>query len=468
MISLPLQGMRAFRTIWFGQFVSLVGTGMTQFALALWAWEQTGEATELARVTFFFIMPSIAFSLFAGVIIDRIGRKRSMILSDFGAAIATTIVVALLLTDSLQIWHLYITAAISGIADAIQSPAYTASISVLLTKEQYTRAAGLNSMAEAGSRIVAPITVGAIFAFVGLNGILVIDLVTFGIAVFTLMLVAIPTPKQSALGKSAQGSFWAESMFGLRYVLNKPGLLGLQLVFTVLNLVNSFVLSVNNSLVLARTDSNELILSAVKSIGAIGGIAGGLLLATWGGPKRRIHGVLLGTSVLMASYVITGLGRALHTWAIAVVIASLSLPFINGSNTAIWQSKVPFDIQGRVFATRRLIAWITVPFGLLIGGPLADKVFEPAMQPGGELADTFGWLVGTGAGAGMGLMIVIVSTFGILIGIGGYAIPFLRDVEDRMPDYDETDETDEAEVADASDAIAAATPATTPVQADSA
>jgi hypothetical protein len=190
-------------------------------------------------------------------------------------------------------------------------------------------------------------------------------------------------------------------------------------------------------MILARTGSNEIVFGSVQSAGAIGGVVGGVVMGAWGGPKRRVHGVLLGmflTSLL--GQVLMGLGQGLLIWAVASFFMQFFVPIVNGSNQAIWQAKVAPDVQGRVFATRRLIAWLVTPLSRLAAGPLADFVFEPAMMPSGGLAAVFGGLVGTGPGAGMGLMFVFVGLLGALVGLGGYAFRVVRDAEDILPDHD--------------------------------
>ena len=109
---------------------------------------------------------------------------------------------------------------------------------------------------------------------------------------------------------------------------------------------------------------------------------------------------------------------------------------MNGSNQAIWQAKVAPDVQGKVFAARRLIAQLSAPVAMLLAGPLADAVFEPAMMPGGALARLLGPLAGTGPGAGMGLMFVMSGVAGTLVGLGGYLFPAIRRVETAIPNHD--------------------------------
>ena len=207
----------------------------------------------------------------------------------------------------------------------------------------------------------------------------------------------------------------------------------------MLNLTLTLAIAVFAPMILARTNSNEMIFGSVQSAGAIGGVVGGVAMGAWGGPKRRVHGVLTGMFLSgLLGIMLMGLGQGLVIWLVASFFMQFFIPIINGSNQAIWQAKVAPDVQGRVFATRRLIAWLVTPLSRLAAGPLADYVFEPAMMPSGSLAAVFGWLVGTGPGAGMGLMFVVVGVIGALVGLGGYAFRIIRNAEDILPDHDLT------------------------------
>jgi hypothetical protein len=166
-------------------------------------------------------------------------------------------------------------------------------------------------------------------------------------------------------------------------------------------------------------------------------MVGGLALSAWGGPKRKVDGVLLGMAASgLLGMTLLGIGRTPLVWMVAAFLTMLFIPTSNGSNQAIWQSKVPPELQGRVFGTRALIAQISAPISMTIAGPLADKIMTPAMMPGGPLADTFGWLVGTGPGAGIGLIFVFLGLIGVAIALSGYTVKAVRDVEKTIPDYD--------------------------------
>ena len=430
-------GMRAFLIVWFGQLVSLLGSAMTQFALTIWAYQITGSATALALVAFFNFGPSILFSPFAGALVDRWNRKLVMMLSDLGAGVATIAVLILYSSGHLQIWHLYVAGAVSGFFNTFQWPAYSAAISVMLPKAQYARANGLLGLAQSASGVFAPIAATALLALIGISGVMLIDIVTFVFAVSTLLAIHVPQPQATASGAEGKGNLWKESLYGFRYIIRRPSLLGLQLTFFVANLTVTMGDVVVNPMILARTDSSESALATVMSIGAIGGVVGGILMGTWGGPKRRVHGVLLGfVGIGLFGSVLMGLGQAVIVWVVAWFVTALLMPILNGSNQAIWQAKVEPDVQGRVFAARRMIAQIAMPVAMLLAGPLADQVFEPAMHAGGSLAPIFGGVFGTGAGSGMALMCVIFGVISMGVGLAGYAFPTIRDAEDLLPDHE--------------------------------
>jgi len=431
-------GLFGFTIVSFGQFVSLLGSGMTRFALTYWAWEVTGEATALALVGFFSFAPAVILSPIAGVLVDRVSRKLVMIASDLAAGLSTVAILALHVTGHLEIWHLYAAGFFAASFESFQFPAYSAAISTMVDKRHYARANAMLGLAGSASGIVAPMAAGFFFAFLGIDGIMIVDIVTFLFAIGVLLFVFIPDPEETAAGRASKRGFWSESVFGLRYIASNRSLLGLQSVFFAINFVATFGFSVFAAMILARTGSDKIVLGSVQAAFGIGGVVGGILMSTWGGPKRRVHGVLLGmASAGLLGYVVTGLGQSLLVWSIGAFFAMFFIPIINGSNQAIWQAKVPPDIQGKVFAARRMIAQISTPIAMLIAGPLADHVFEPGMAPGGALAGIFGRIAGTGPGAGMGLMFVFAGILAACTGLAAYLFPSVRNAEDLLPDFDE-------------------------------
>ena len=420
--------MRTFLVVWFGQLVSQIGTAMSTFALLIWIYEHTGRATSVALLGFFWFLPVIALAPFAGVWIDRHDRRCIMLLADTGQAVATLGVLLLYVTGRLEVWHLYVAEAASGLGWAFQGPAYTAATTMLLPKEHYARASGLRSVATFGADAVAPVLAGVAIVGIGIGGVLVVDLVTFLFAVATLATVHVPRPPVSASHDT--GGFGDQLRAGFSYMRTRRGLLGLMGIYTGINLFAALTYyAILPPMILARTGRDTIALASVQSALGAGAVAGGLVMGLWGGPRRKIHGVLAGAAIsFLTGDFLFAVGRTIPMWIVAALIGSFFVPVIMASDLAIWQSKVPPALQGRVFSIRSAVRMSMMPLGYLLGGVLADNWFEPAMTRG-AMATAFGWLVGTGPGAGMAVMFLITAIAGTVMALAGYLFRAVRDVE---------------------------------------
>jgi MFS transporter, DHA3 family, macrolide efflux protein len=429
-------GMFGFTLVWAGQLVSVLSTNMTAFALTIWVFEKTGSATALGLMQVFFITPYLLITPFAGVMVDRHNRKLMMAVSDMVAGVATISILVLQGMGMLQVWMLYAAAIFQGLGNAFQWPAYSATISLMVPKEKYGRANGMMSLIDSGPGVLAPLMAGALLPLIGLTGILSLDVATFIFAIIVLLFVFIPQPPRTVAGAVSQGNIFKESTFGFKYIFARPSLLGLQLVFLFGNLCMGIAFTVLAPMILLRTGNNTVSLGLSQSAGAIGGVVGGIAMSLWGGFKRRVHGVLAGWMIASFFASLIGLSVWLPLWIGAMALSSLFNPLINGSNQAIWQSKVAPDMQGRVFSARTLIAWLPNPIAPLIAGLLADYVLEPAMSTPGGLSLSLGGLIPPGPGAGMALLIVLGSLGGFLAGLTGYFVSSIRNAEDILPDHD--------------------------------
>jgi MFS transporter, DHA3 family, macrolide efflux protein len=427
---LNFKGMNTFMVIWLSQLLSIFGSAMTRFAFTIWAYQQTGQVTTLALMGFFNSAAYVVFSPLAGVIVDRHSRKRVILLADLGAGLVTAGMLVLYLSGRLEIWHIYLGGVLNNALGAFQEPAFTASIRLLVPEHQLVRANSLLSLASDGSRMFAPVLAGALMVIIGVNGVMTIDLVTCLAAVGVVLALRIPNPAPSLAGQSA-GSMRGDLAFGFRYIARRPGLSGILIIFSVINLLAALTyFGVLPAMILARSGSDQTALGAVQSVLGVGGVVGGVLLSVWGGPDKRVYGFLGATAIsFLLGDLLFAAGRTLPAWLAAAFISSIFIPFIISCFEAIWQSSVPPEMQGRVFSAKNMIQVSSMPLGYLAGGFLADHVFEPAMASGGSLAGSLGWLVGSGPGAGMALMFACTCIFGLLTGLAGFFIPAIRNVE---------------------------------------
>ena len=342
-------------------------------------------------------------------------------------------------TEHLHIWHLYLAQALKGTFEAFELPAYSAATTLLVSKAQYARTNGMRALAESASQVFGPILAGVMLTLVNINGVMLVDVVSFLVAIATLLMVRIPRPVWMPDELTQRPHLWQEVSFGFHYIFQKPGLLGLLMIFVGINLFAAMTyFALLPAMILARSGDQQMALATVGSALGSGGVVGGLLVSIWGGPKQRIHAIFIGAalSFLLGDFLLA-IGRSVKIWVIAAFIGAFFVPFITSANRALWQSKVAPNLQGRVFSVQAMLQQATTPIGYLLAGPLADRLFEPAMARGGRLAVVFGWLVGIGPGAGMALMFACTSLLGMAMSLSGYMFRAVRCVESDVPDHDE-------------------------------
>ena len=434
------KGMQGLFIIWLGQMISGIASSITYFALPLWILNKTGTSgSALAYWESFFFASYLVVALFAGVLIDRYYRKTMMLVYDFLLLAATAILLVLGSSGKLEVWHLYMAAIFQGLGFAFRLPAYSSAITILVPRHQYVRANGMMFLLYNTPEIFGPVLAGILYISIGLNGILALNLLTFVFSIGALLFVDIPATPQTEEGETSQNKFLQEAFYGIKYILKRPGLLGIQLIFFFGNLFSGIALSVTAiyTMIALRTGGNLEIAGTIQSMGALVAVLVGVFLGIFGGIKSPARAILLGW-ILSSLFGLTllGIGQILLVWLIAKTIDSIFEPIVNVAIETFLQTKIPPDLQGRVFSASDFIAQLPFLFTPLLAGFFGEKVFEPAMHVGGTLANTFGWLVGTGPGAGFGVMIFLCGIGGTLIGLWGYLSPAIRNVNQNLPDYE--------------------------------
>lgn len=428
------QGMKTFFIIWIGQLTSMIGSGLIGFALAVWIFQQTGQATPFALTGLFAILPRVLLSPVAGAITDRWNRKKIMLVSDSLSGVVTLVTAILLLTGRMEVWMVYMISFWGAVFASFQQPAYMASIVMLVPKDQLTRANSMVQMGGSISNILTPLLAGVLFATIGMQGIILIDVVTYLIAIATLILVHIPQPEKQAGEPQGKISVFADVALGWRYLVERPGLLGLLFYFAVVNFMANISSALIGPLVLSFGSATSL--GAVQTIMGSGVLAGSLLMSIWGGPKKRMIKAVIGFIALASlGFWIAGLRPSLVYVGLGLFVLLFFIPFASGPSSAIFARKVAPDVQGRVFATRSMISLSMMPLAYLLSGVLADRVFNPWLVEGGALADTFiGRWIGVGSGRGIGLMMICSGLLLLIASGAAFAHPRIRNIEQEIPD----------------------------------
>lgn len=427
-------GLHVFLLVWFSELISIFGSGLTSFALGLWIYQTTGSVTAFSLMSLAATLPHILISPLAGLAADRYDRRLVMAVSDAGAGLSTLMVAVLMASGQLEIWHLYVATLWSAAFSAFQWPAYSAATAQLVPKEQLGRINGLVSIGRGASQVLAPALAGLLVGLIGVPGVMLVDVGTFVFAVIVLLLVrfpaqVLPETAHDHTAHAPKAGLFHEAAAGWRYVITRPGLLWLLVFVAFFNFIWSMVGALAAPLMLNYSTPQGL--GLFITIAGGGMLVGSLVMSAWGGPRRRILGVLGFELLSGLCFVLMGMKPAFWRLALGAFGAHFTIAVIDGSNKSIWQSQVPVEMQGRVFAVWQMAALSMTPIAYLSAGPLADRVFEPLMRSAGT-ADSLpllSALVGTGPGRGIGLIFVLMGLLKVITAAAGWMNKNVMEVE---------------------------------------
>jgi MFS family permease len=419
--------LKNFILFWLSQSVSELGSSMTSFALIIWAYKQTSSAMSVSLMTFFSYLPYIAVSIFAGVFIDSHKKKNIMLWSDTIAAICSATICILISVGELEIWCIYIVNGINGFMNAFQSPALTVAVGTMVSKDKYVKASGMNSFTNSLLTIVTPMLAAFISSFWGLQGVLLIDLLTFVFA-FVVLLFFIRIPEQSNKETNNKQNIFYGCKEGMTFLFQHKGIWYIIISMAFLNFFSRLTYeNILSPMILARSGGNNNVLGIVSGILGVGGILGGLIVSLVKLPRNNLELIYFSAAFsFVFGDLLMGLGQNSYTWCIAAIAASVPIPFINAGQNLIMYNKIPTEMQGRVFAVRNAVQYCTIPIGILSGGVLADYVFEPFMLSDNKLALLLHKIIGNGAGSGMAVMFLCTGVLGFLTSVLWYTNKNIR------------------------------------------
>ncbi len=349
-------------------------------------------------VLVFHTLPSILIAPIAGVLVDRLDRRLVMIVSDSCSALATVCMALLFVADQLMPWHIYTYTLLTATCGVFQWLAYSAAVAALVPARHLSRANGLVELASAVAGVLAPLAAGFLVGLIGLEGIILIDFISFLLATGALLLVRFPRVRSEAVQPTLL-RFWRDFQEGWRYMAARRGLLALVAFNALIG-----VIAVSEALItpLVLSFADEQALGMVLGAGGLGMLLGSGLISLWGGPKRLVIGAVAFECVAGASTVLAGLRPSLPLVMMAVFMLHFTYPIIGACNQTLWQRKTPPALHGRVFAVRRMLSYAALPLTFLLAGPLVDHTLEPSMQMGGIFADSAGKGLGWGVDGALG------------------------------------------------------------------
>lgn len=425
---------RVFLLVWWGQLASLLGTRLSEFGLAVWLYQTTDSITQFAFIFIFIYVPNILMSPFAGNLIDRWNRRWVMILSDCGAAVGTLLILILTFAQRLELWHVYLGVTIFSCATAFHRPAYAAAITQLVPPKDHARANGMVQIANGVTKVIAPAIAGFLIGIIQLQGILLIDGASFSFALISLLVVRFPHFKSPKAPSQQSRSLFSETIGGWNYIVKRAGLKRLLLYVAMTYLMLGILEIMMWPLILNYASSAEF--GVALSLGSCGAVLGSVLMSVWGGPRRRVFGVF-GFISVQAILMILGGFYAKHSIifvSIGIFGFLFSQPIIVSCNRAIWQSKVPVNLQGRVFALQLMLEQILAILGYLVTGPLIENLFDPLLSLPGGTGKAIAQVLGVGPGRGIGFLLILMGFVCLLATTAAFRDPLVRRIDLILPD----------------------------------
>lgn len=419
---------KRYIVFWLSQALSQLGSSMTSFALILWVYTQKETAMTVSLMTFFNYIPYIIVSLFAGTFVDNHSKKKIMLVSDSIAAICSVAMFLLSIRSGLQIWNIYLVNFIIGFMNAFQGPASAVAIGKVVPKEKLEQVSGMNSFSGNLVAVLSPVFAASLFAWGGLNLILVIDLMSF-IFAFLVLIFVLKIPEDISQ-KVKKKSVFIGCNEGFQYLKQNHGIFIVIITMALLNFFSRLTYeNILSPMILSRSANDSVTLGIVNAVMGIGGIVGGIIVSTGKVRANSVKMIYISAFVsFLLGDIMMGIGRNVIAWSIAGLAASLPIPFINAGQMVILYQNIPEEIQGRIFALRNAIQFSSIPLGILLGGLLADYVFEPFMLKENAVTLCLRMLVGEGAGSGMAVMFLCTGILGALFSFSFYQRKDIRNL----------------------------------------
>lgn len=400
-----------FLLVWFGQLISNIGSGLTAFTLGILVFQQTQSATSYSMVIFCSFMPSLLLKPVGGVLADRFDRRLMMIIGDAGSALGLVFILSFLLSGNLEVWHIYVGAAISSIFGALHNPAYKASVTDFVSEEKYTQASGLMQLASTSQFLVSPVLAGVLISIMDISYILVIDIMSFVIAALLVVWV-----RNNQLLVKQQGQeqaklhFWTEIKEGMQTITVNKGIVVLITLTSVLCFYIGFLQTLLAPMMLHFTDPKTY--GIALSLCASGLLVSSLLISIFGGIKKHVATMTVCLVFVGLFYSFIGISTNVYVIIASGFLFFFALAFVQTSLEVLIRQNIDNNVQGRVWSLISVATQLGYPIAYALSGVLADRVFNPLLLEGGWLAKSVGSIIGTGPGRGIGFMFIV---FGVLI-----------------------------------------------------
>lgn len=415
-----------FLLLWSGELISAIGSGLTSFGLGVYVFGQTGKASAMALVILLGFTPSLLLSAMTGLLADRYDRRLLMVLGDILSAVGLLFILICMLHGKAQFWQICAGVTISSVFSSLLDPAYKATVTDLLTAEQYTKASALVQVAGSAKYLISPVIAGFLLTFSDIKLLLVIDICTFLVTITSTLAVRSGLASKKC---EQEKSFLREFKDGWSAVSEDRGVLILVIMTSAMTFFLGFIQILSTPMILAF--SNSSILGTTETIAASGILVTSVILGVL--PIKSGYAKILSVSLFCAGIFMAAFGLRENIILIYVsgFLFFAMLPFANTSLDYLIRTNIENDLQGRAWGLIGTISQLGFVAAYALLGVLADYVFTPLLLKGGVLADSVGKIIGIGSGRGTGFLIFIAGVLLSVTSVILYNVKSIKKLEKR-------------------------------------
>lgn len=426
----------SFYLLWIGQSLSMFGSMLTSFGIGVWLFQKTGSVLDYVQLMLVSTVPALICLPWTGGFADRYDRRNILIGCELLSLVCMLVMGYLLWIDSFQPWQLYVLQVVLAVGVAFQAPAAYATISNLVPKALFGQASGMFGLTTALAQIAAPLLAASLLAAIGLHGLIMLDLVTFVVAIVGLMLARFPTGGTLLSETSKTAAALAQPMQNLRwavaYLRDRPTLAKVYAYTCAATFLSNIVLILVTPMILSSYSPQ--VLARITTAGAVGALVAGMVMIGWGGPKKWTPWLLALVAVEGIAISVAGFSRSVAVISLCAFAVMASASLLSSCTQIIWRKKVPADGQGRFAGLQQMVSLALLPLAALVGGLLANYVFEPAMLADGAWAQSLGEWFGIGKGRGTGLLFFVVGVVAVVVAVLALLDRRIYRLEDEVGD----------------------------------
>lgn len=419
--------MKKFKVLLAGVFISSIGSGLTDFGLAIYILNRTGSVSATGVFAVCAFLPAILLAPVGGVLADRYDRRLMMILGELFSGLALLICLVAVMSSHPSLVAICVGAGISSVFSALTEPAFKATITDLLSAADFARAGGMVQLASSAKLLIAPAVAGLLLQVTPVSSLIILDMLTF----FTTVLIIVFVRKGLVSRKRAVANldFISEMSDGITAIRSKKGIMTMIAIMTITTFCLGFVQMLSKPLVLAIAGEREL--GILTTVIAMGMMAGSLIISIIKHPKSYVQMLSLGLLGCGVFFALIGISENLVLIAGFGFMMFAFMPAIQIGAEVLIRTNLDNTVQGRAFGLIGLVTQMGYILAFIAAGILSDLIFEPFMLGSSKLAIQIGEIIGYGVGRGNALLIIITGIGLLVAGIVTARLKSVRTLEKK-------------------------------------